>query len=389
MFQSIIDTLTFDQIIDQFLQPQSKIQDSSQCYDEMPLENYLNEQYGFSVLQCNTKQLDDDDLPLNGDFPQQIPNFLNIQEDQQLTSSINTQENSPYNLEFFLKSSNSLILDAYDKNILSQNDDDLTLNSIPKFANKSVNLKEPQKLQATTNQHEDSNDHLESLDLNVAIKRYSKKYDIKISHINTIPLINQIKKKCFLRLDCQESLELLKVQKRIHLKSVKRKDVVLKTTIREIRRTYLQQFKQDSKFSSVSRYRHQKYYLFAIQKFVTKLFQGSLEFEAKQNDDSASKQNQLFNELVFFLGSVFYPNKMMRLIDDEGGKKIVKLIDTSLHQFTFQRLCFLGQWDAFKHVLQHYIDNFNHKSHLQNKHIASSIENFEKSINFLKGMILQ
>ncbi|CDW86322.1 UNKNOWN [Stylonychia lemnae] len=289
MFQFAIDSITFDQIIDQVLKPQTKILDNKQFFDEMSFENYLNKQYGFSILNSYDQQ-HDDDSPQNVNYLDQNQNFMNVQEDQFQINPNNSQENG---------------------------------------------------------------------------------------------------QEYYLMFDSHESLELLKIQKEIHLKSVKRKDVALKTAIREIRRTYLQQFNENRKYSSVSRNRHQKYYLFAIQRFVAKLFQSSFGFEEKQIDDPALSQNQLFNELVFFLGSTFYPNKMMRLIDDESGKKIIKLIDVSIHQFTYQRLCFLCKWDAFKHIFQHYLDAFNLKQNQKKQHIASSSENFEKSINFLKGMILR
>ncbi|CDW79932.1 UNKNOWN [Stylonychia lemnae] len=315
MYQITIDTKTFDQITDQVLKPQTKILDNKQYYDEMPLENYLDKQYGFTVLNSNVQQ-HDDDSPQNVNHQDQNPN---VQEDQLQINSNNSQE-------YYKMFGNSQNQDASNKNNLLKNDNDDTLTSISKFTNEYINLNKSQKL-LEVNQHENQNDHLKSLDQSLA---------------NTLS-----RKNTFQDLIAKNPLSYLRIKKK---------------------------FTQNQQKERM---------------FVIKLFQSSLGFEENQNDDPALSQNQLFNELVFFLGSVFYPNKMIRLIDDESGKKIIKLIDVSIHQFTYQRLCFLCQWDAFKHIFQHYLDASSHKQNKKSKHMASSNENFEKSINFLKGMIFR
>ncbi|CDW72435.1 UNKNOWN [Stylonychia lemnae] len=231
MFQNSIDSVTFDLIIDQFLKCSTKIKDHKQRYDEMPLDNYLDQQYGSQASKYKIQD-SDDDFSFGEYYSDKIPASMNAKEDQQLISISNSQENSSNNRQSYYKFDNALNQDVFKNNVISQNDDYIDLEFSTISPNQSIDLKNTSTFQAASNyQHENQNDHLEPLDLNIVIQRYSKKYDQKISLINTIPLINQIKKKYFLRFDCQESLELLRIQKQIHLKSVKRKDVVLKTTI--------------------------------------------------------------------------------------------------------------------------------------------------------------
>ncbi|CDW81750.1 UNKNOWN [Stylonychia lemnae] len=125
-----------------------------------------------------------------------------------------------------------------------------------------------------------------------------------------------------------------------------------------------------------------------LRKSIQNKYKEKMQY-LKLYDDTASDKHTLYIELVFFLGSLFYPDKMKKAIDDDSEvEKIINEIDTSIHHYSFKGLCFITQWPAFKHITKDYIDNVQTSSQIENQNkICSNKENYSKCIDFLKGMI--
>ncbi|CDW80604.1 UNKNOWN [Stylonychia lemnae] len=171
-----------------------------------------------------------------------------------------------------------------------------------------------------------------------------------------------------------------KIKPQISLQNCDRTDVLLKTIIREIRKVYLQQFQKETRYLRVQRYRHQKYYIVAIKSFIEQkldINKVSLEGESYNNQDFRE-------ELIFFLGSMFYPKKMLALFEDHRTKKIIDMINSSLYQFTLTRFNFLNNWAAFRFLTNHFIVNHSLKSLQRNKAMVLQIEDFKKGLEYLQ-----
>eukprot|EP00347_Sterkiella_histriomuscorum_P011814 403370998 len=172
-----------------------------------------------------------------------------------------------------------------------------------------------------------------------------------------------------------------------------RSDVILKTTIRDIRKVYLKQFNKFTKFQKQRRYRDEKFLLFSLQEFAQqKLFSDHFKYrfvEGKYDSvqDSLKDQDSLNLEVMFLLGSMFYPKKMIELTKDEQLSKISENLNSSLYSFSQKKFAFLMQWPAFQLIVLHY-SKFHMQNSLQNNKTMSIQPNeYTSALEFMKSNI--
>jgi len=79
-----------------------------------------------------------------------------------------------------------------------------------------------------------------------------------------------------------------------------RKDVIYKAVLRKVRKEYLNDFNQQTRFILTRRSRKNEYYTEKLLEY-TRYLMGS------------NKDSNLESELVFFLGSIFYPKHLKKI----------------------------------------------------------------------------
>jgi hypothetical protein len=91
--------------------------------------------------------------------------------------------------------------------------------------------------------------------------------------------------------------------------SVYRADVVLKTILRQMRKTYLDEFNESTNFAKSYRFKDKTFYEESLTKFVTTRFL-NYKVKVEVNKKGFSNKAPLPGDLEFYLGSIFYPKHM-------------------------------------------------------------------------------
>ncbi|CDW85444.1 UNKNOWN [Stylonychia lemnae] len=321
-------------MIDEFLKPLNQERTINDCQDsptssELCFQQLLN----YDLLNIGSERLHY--FPV--DF--QIPAVQIDTESEDHGFTLNVPEiKSEIDFDHY----NALYQDLYpveeEKQLNSNKDDEQLTNIIISSSSKNKILEQSVII---TKEQQDQGEFTES-NADIAMQeqkqvRFGRRHDEQISKIDTKNMCRSIKKKYQPKLQLITQQRTNKFEQGIYLANVNRKDVVLKTLVREIRKVYLKQFQEQSRYLSVARYRHQKYYLFAIKNFTEKLFFNTERIQNKPLNDAESFEPDFSDEIVFFFGSVFYPKKMVQVIEDEKSQKLVKTLNSSFFS-TIQKI---------------------------------------------------
>ena len=106
------------------------------------------------------------------------------------------------------------------------------------------------------------------------------------------------------------------------------------------------------------KYRQQEYYLACLSQLFSETFVG----EGGSNIFGADQTESYRNELIFFLGAMFYPKKLRKMFSDTLLQQLINQIHESLYSFTRPKLKFLTSFSAFNLILEHFMNNFSEKS---------------------------
>lgn len=133
-----------------------------------------------------------------------------------------------------------------------------------------------------------------------------------------------------------------------------RSDIVYKTILRKCRKHYLTAFNESTNYIKAKRNRKPQFLIEKLTQFVQATF-------PQIEEGSALEQ-----EMIFFLGSVFYNKHMKKCYHSNTKKKSeIDEIHSSLYKFTVQRLAFLEKYGAYNLVMKDFVTN--HKDRLLEK----------------------
>lgn len=133
-----------------------------------------------------------------------------------------------------------------------------------------------------------------------------------------------------------------------------RSDIVYKTILRKCRKHYLTAFNDSTNYIKAKRNRKPQFLLEKLSQFVQATFP-----QAEQGSD-------LEQELVFFLGAMFYNKHLKKCYHSNTKKKNeIDEIHSSLYKFTVQRLAFLEKYGAYNLIMKDFVTN--HKDRLLEK----------------------
>ncbi|CDW81104.1 UNKNOWN [Stylonychia lemnae] len=128
-----------------------------------------------------------------------------------------------------------------------------------------------------------------------------------------------------------------------------RSDIVFKTILRKIRKQYLTDFNETTGYIKRKRNRKPQFLVELLNQYTEQLL---------KNQSQALKQ-----EMVFFLGSIFYPKHLKKCFASQTKKKEeIDQIHSSLYKYTVQRLSFLESYGAYNYLLSDFMTNHKDKS---------------------------
>lgn len=102
--------------------------------------------------------------------------------------------------------------------------------------------------------------------------------------------------------------------------------MVYKTILRRLRKDYLNEFNERTKYIQTKRTRKLTYLTDKLGEYADYLLS-----QHKNESDSIPDPEELKTELVFFMGSVFYNKHMKTLYDTNLKKTEIEVIHSSLY----------------------------------------------------------
>lgn len=130
-----------------------------------------------------------------------------------------------------------------------------------------------------------------------------------------------------------------------------RSDIVLKTILRKLRKQYLTDFNNKTNYIKSKKNKKPQFLLDKLKEYAHSLLKGRCALA------------QLEDELVFFLGAIFYPKHLKKSCASQPKKKAeIDEIHSSLYKFTQKRLAFLEKYAAYNFLYKDFTTN--HKDSL-------------------------
>jgi hypothetical protein len=153
------------------------------------------------------------------------------------------------------------------------------------------------------------------------------------------------------------------IQSQIAFEKYDRADIVFKTILRHIRKTYLKEFNACTKYVAKRRFVKLPCLIQKLDIYIQKVFK---PFAENFNYDFC----EVTNELTNFLGSMFYPNDMHKSKVQGISKKSIDDIHKSLYSFSISKLDYLLQWPSFKVIVHHFMTYHAEEALKKNKTMA-------------------
>eukprot|EP00347_Sterkiella_histriomuscorum_P001878 403370326 len=159
-----------------------------------------------------------------------------------------------------------------------------------------------------------------------------------------------------------------------------RGDVIFKTILRKMRKFYLEQFNQTSKYVKRKRSKNPKFLVECLENYVLTHIMVNNSNNLKQH----SSKSEDIKGLILFLGSMFYPKVMSEIYSNLLVRKQIQAFHDCLYSFSLSKLDYLSHWEPYRFLLHHFLDNYSqiiiekNKSNKQNEH------DFMIAMNFLK-----
>eukprot|EP00347_Sterkiella_histriomuscorum_P013303 403365231 len=161
-----------------------------------------------------------------------------------------------------------------------------------------------------------------------------------------------------------------------------RADNVFKSILRLMRKTYLEQFNKSSGFLKKKRNQQPEFFIQVLGEYIdTTIIENSIM-------DPESK-TQLRESLSFFLGSLFYPKIIEQIYKSSHQRMHIETIRKALYSFTISKLDLLQQWDAYRYLLKHFINNYSNIILNSCDKIQEKKSDYEKAINFISKYYIQ
>lgn len=129
-----------------------------------------------------------------------------------------------------------------------------------------------------------------------------------------------------------------------------RKDVVFKSILRRVRKSYLSEFNRITKYISTKRSHDELYLIRKLEDFAEVLLSDS----EKLSNSSYLFTQDFKNELVFFMGAIFYPKHLKSLFESNLKKTEIEVIHSSLYRFTKKKLSHLESYGAYHFLINHF-----------------------------------
>eukprot|EP00347_Sterkiella_histriomuscorum_P006727 403351665 len=152
-----------------------------------------------------------------------------------------------------------------------------------------------------------------------------------------------------------------KKQRSAQFNNYGRSDIVFKTILRKVRKQYLTDFNEKTGYIKCKRNRKPQFLLDKLTEYA-KLILSAQNSSMKVNTDIignfATSGLTLEQELIFFMGAIFYPKHLKKCYASNARKKSeIDEIHSSLYKFTVQRLGTLERYGAYHYLLQDFMTN--------------------------------
>lgn len=144
-----------------------------------------------------------------------------------------------------------------------------------------------------------------------------------------------------------------------------RSDIVYKTILRTCRKHYLSDFNESTAYIKTKRNKKPHFLLDKLAEYVNRTF------------PSVVNGSELYQELIFFLGSMFY-NKHLKKCYASNTKKKTEIDDihSSLYKFTIQRLATLENYGSYNFLMRDFMNNHRERVLEESKTLGKAKNDF-------------
>lgn len=144
-----------------------------------------------------------------------------------------------------------------------------------------------------------------------------------------------------------------------------RSDIVYKTILRTCRKHYLSNFNDSTNYIKAKRNRKPQFLLDKLVQFVNATFPTVVE------------GSEFEQELVFFLGAIFYNKHLKKCYASNTKKKHeIDEIHSSLYKFTIQRLSTLEKYGAYNFLMKDFMTHHRERVLEESKTLGKAKNDF-------------
>ncbi|CDW81871.1 UNKNOWN [Stylonychia lemnae] len=211
--------------------------------------------------------------------------------------------------------------------------------------------------------------------LSIDCNNDSIEIQIQIPHTN----MTQNQRDCLLRNSQKAhkfSFEKFKRECLVQL-GIKRIDVLVKTTLRKIRKYYLKQFLTLTNYNKSKKKQGPQ---FLIQKVREYLVLTNMQPNINESD---LRQKRITQELEILLGSMFYLKIMKQIYTENDELQSIEKIHNSLYLYTDKNLLQLFESESFILLFNHFKSVYNEESNPCLQKIIGDDEQFILGMKFL------
>ena len=143
--------------------------------------------------------------------------------------------------------------------------------------------------------------------------------------------------------------------------------MVFKTILRKIRKEYLKDFNEKTKYIKQNRNKKPQFLVSKLTKYAQLLI-------------GHTANPLLEQELVFFMGALFYPKHLKTQYDSSAKHNDIDIIHSALYQFSLKKLAHLEEYGAYCFL----VSQFLKKNKQQLIKEAPKEQNIEQGISQLQ-----
>lgn len=99
---------------------------------------------------------------------------------------------------------------------------------------------------------------------------------------------------------------------------------------------------------------------------------------------TTSNEGTTEEDMVFFLGSIFYPKTMKEIYKASNRRQTIKNIHSTLYQFSSTKMLFITEFAAYRLLVRHFSLNYRDNFLISNPTMVKAQEDFRNGFTYIE-----